>query len=235
MTHFCKASQALLLFQGRVIEVDDAPFGRFHGQVLNVDFQAQTALVRIFPRIDYPRLSAWKMTSQTALNFQMPADYQAPFDLFTPNAFQDCVWRTSIPYHSQGDVRFLQCHLWDNKQFYGGFQLLKVKFSQVRLFGGISESNRRLFPEFPPKFGAREQGWPDAQERLSAGRFEDLEIVVGAPARIRDGPNQGILVEVTRVEDDGTVTGVVLPTQETGHISNFRRVGQEVYMMFHVP
>lgn len=111
---------------GRVVILLRPDFQGEIGQIVDLDAQNGTVLVKCLPHIDYANLRKHDMDSQQKLSAKMPRDYRAPRVPFKQRASPGAR-SSSITIHGCKQP----CVEWDTKKFIGRFQYVWMKIDEV--------------------------------------------------------------------------------------------------------
>ncbi|OHS95065.1 hypothetical protein TRFO_38761 [Tritrichomonas foetus] len=131
--NFCFNLRCMTIPPGSIVRITDPEFHHEPAQVVNVDNQTGTVLVKMYGHIDYDGLLKHNLTSQKSLNLKMPRDYKAkpaPFDegFFTRHGAKFSIKQLKISMATNGIAESI---FWDGNSYVDKF--MYIEFSMMSL------------------------------------------------------------------------------------------------------
>jgi hypothetical protein len=118
LTRLCNSIRGLRITVGSLVHLNLPSYHRDPAQIVEIDLNQRTVIVRFWPRIDYALLAQRSIFSQRLLNSQMPLYYRAPEGPFQPSQLKGSRFGKSQMKIMGQSVSMV---VWDETEFLGSF------------------------------------------------------------------------------------------------------------------
>ena len=129
---------------GKLVRIHHKTYHNDAAQVIDVNIQKQKVLLKLKPRIDYPRLKQLKLDSQSKLNsiFFKSSPESIPKHFFEEKAYPTNKTKLKISWAKNGEVDAVE---WDDEKYVGRFLYKTFSIKEIKICSEIKEKEKEMF------------------------------------------------------------------------------------------